>query len=185
MICKFCGNVIEDNSDFCFICGQKVVAETPAYAAQVYSQKPEGAPAEPVPVAPVAPVEPVYAPPVVPEEAPKKKKFKKIKIAKKAKKDKAPAVVSSTLSKQEKILTAVLPALLLAVAGVMCSKIIVVAICLVLTGVAAYFLYKKYNEAIGAGYEEKATELLNTGMLGLCIGMAIVIIFLVKTYMLG
>lgn len=24
MICKFCGNQIEDNSDFCFICGQKV-----------------------------------------------------------------------------------------------------------------------------------------------------------------
>ena len=33
MICKFCGNVIEDNSDFCFICGQKVVTEAPAYAA--------------------------------------------------------------------------------------------------------------------------------------------------------
>ena len=24
MICKFCGNQIDDNSDFCFICGQKV-----------------------------------------------------------------------------------------------------------------------------------------------------------------
>lgn len=27
MICKFCGNVIDDNSDFCFICGQKNPAE--------------------------------------------------------------------------------------------------------------------------------------------------------------
>lgn len=27
MICKFCGNVIEDSSDFCFICGQKVAEE--------------------------------------------------------------------------------------------------------------------------------------------------------------
>ncbi len=27
MICKFCGNVIEDTSDFCFICGQKVAEE--------------------------------------------------------------------------------------------------------------------------------------------------------------
>ncbi len=27
MICKFCGNVIEDNSDFCFICGQKFTTE--------------------------------------------------------------------------------------------------------------------------------------------------------------
>ena len=26
MTCKFCGNVIEDNSDICFICGQKVEA---------------------------------------------------------------------------------------------------------------------------------------------------------------
>ena len=24
MICKYCGNQIDDNSDFCFICGQKV-----------------------------------------------------------------------------------------------------------------------------------------------------------------
>ena len=33
MICKFCGNVIDDNSDFCFICGQKNPAEeTPAPA---------------------------------------------------------------------------------------------------------------------------------------------------------
>ena len=30
MICKFCGNVIEDNSDFCFICGQKNPAEEAA-----------------------------------------------------------------------------------------------------------------------------------------------------------
>ena len=27
MICKFCGNIIEDTSDFCFICGQKVAEE--------------------------------------------------------------------------------------------------------------------------------------------------------------
>ena len=26
MICKFCGNEIDDNSDFCFVCGQKVTA---------------------------------------------------------------------------------------------------------------------------------------------------------------
>ena len=32
MICKFCGNVIEDSSDFCFICGQKVAEEAPAFA---------------------------------------------------------------------------------------------------------------------------------------------------------
>lgn len=30
MICKFCGNEIDDGSDFCYICGQKV--EAPAFA---------------------------------------------------------------------------------------------------------------------------------------------------------
>ena len=83
MICKFCGNVIEDSSDFCFICGQKVVAEAPAYAAEVYSQKPEGVPAEVAPEQPVyaapatAPVAPVYVAPVVPAEEPVDKKGKK------------------------------------------------------------------------------------------------------------
>lgn len=34
MICKFCGNVIEDTSDFCFICGQKVADEAPAFETE-------------------------------------------------------------------------------------------------------------------------------------------------------
>ena len=34
MICKFCGNVIDDNSDFCFICGQKNPAEEVASAQE-------------------------------------------------------------------------------------------------------------------------------------------------------
>ena len=42
MVCKFCGNTIEDNSEFCFICGNKVIKdEIPAEA--VYAQP---APAE-------------------------------------------------------------------------------------------------------------------------------------------
>lgn len=180
MICKFCGNVIEDNSDFCFICGQKVVADAPAYAAQVYSQKSEGAPAEPVPVAPAAPAEPVYAPPVVPEE-PKAKKFKKAKKAKKVKGDANPA----ELSMVGKVLTGLLAAIFLAVAGIMCKNIIVVAVCVVLTAVVAFVYYKKYNEAMDAGYESKALDILNIGMIGLCVGMAIVVLCLIKTYMLG
>ena len=47
MVCKFCGNTIEDNSEFCFICGNKVIKdEIPAEA--VYTQP---APAE-IPVVP-------------------------------------------------------------------------------------------------------------------------------------
>ncbi|MBR3948997.1 MAG: hypothetical protein IKJ70_06295 [Clostridia bacterium] len=53
MICKFCGNVIEDSSDFCFICGQKVAEEAPAFEAE----------------APVA-EEPVAEEAAVPAEAP-------------------------------------------------------------------------------------------------------------------
>lgn len=41
MICKFCGNEIDDSSEFCYICGQKVSDEATVYVAQgenVYSQ---------------------------------------------------------------------------------------------------------------------------------------------------
>ena len=87
MICKFCGNEIDDNSDFCFICGQKVEAQQVApVAAQenVYSEPQaaapvavEAAPEAPVYQAPVAPVAPVAEP----EESSKmkKKKAKKVK----------------------------------------------------------------------------------------------------------
>lgn len=193
MICKFCGNVIEDNSDFCFICGQKVVTDAPAYAAEVYSQQPQGAPAQPVysaapevPVAPQQPVyaapgqpvyavpgQPVYAAPVAPE-APQGKKAKK---AKKVKKEKAP-VNPAALSTVQKVFIGLIPALLLAVAGVMCQKFIIAAVFVVLTLVAGFVLYKQYKKALDGGYEEKALDILNTGMIGLCVGMAVVVIFL-------
>lgn len=43
MICKFCGNEIDDHSQFCFVCGQKI--DAPAPEAQA---KPDALPAEPV-----------------------------------------------------------------------------------------------------------------------------------------
>ena len=168
MICKFCGNVIEDNSDFCFICGQKVVTEAPAYAAQVYSQKSEGAPAEVAPsTAPAEPVVPVYTAPVVPEMC---------KNCKKAKKMAKPPVDPSILCMRDKVLVGLFAALFLAVAGIMCTNIIVVAICAVLTGVVAFVYYKNYKKAIAAGYEQKALDILNIGMIGLCVGMGVVVI---------
>ena len=172
MICKFCGNVIEDNSDFCFICGQKVVAETPAYAAQVYSQKSEGAPAEVAPAAVPAEPAPVYAAPVVPD------------MCKNCKKAKHP-VDPSVLSKRDKVLVGLFAALFLAVAGIMCDKIIVVAICLVLTAVVAFVYYKNYKKAIEAGYEEKALDILNIGMIGLCVGMGIVVLGMIIKFVIG
>ncbi len=174
MICKFCGNVIEDNSDFCFICGQKVVTEAPAYAAQVYSQQPEGAPAEvPPAAAPAEPAAPVYTAPVVPDAC---KKCKKVN-----KKPKAP-VDPAVLSMRDKVLVGLFAALFLAVAGIMCKNLIVVAICVILTGVVAFVYYKNYKKAIEAGYEEKALDILNIGMIGLCVGMGVVVLCLIKTY---
>ncbi len=191
MICKFCGNVIEDNSDYCFICGQKVISEAPAYAAEIYSQQPQGAPAQPVyaaaPEVPVAPEQPVYAAPAYPAYAapvvPEAPKGKKAKKAKKVKKEKAP-VDPAALPMVEKVLVALLPALLLAVAGVMCTKILVVVICVALTAVVGAVFYKRYRTALDAGYEEKAVDMLNTGMIGLCVGMAAVVLFLLINFVI-
>lgn len=181
MICKFCGNVIEDSSDFCFICGQKVVAETPAYAAEVYSQKPEGAPAEVAPEQPVyaAPAEPIYAAPVVPAEEPAKKGKKKAKKEKKSKK-----AEKSALSKGGRFFTGLFAALFLIVAGVMVisDKILFAVICAAVTAVVALIDYKKYKKAIAAGYEDKALDILNTAMTGLCVGMAVLVLALIKAY---
>ena len=181
MICKFCGNVIEDNSDYCFICGQKVVSEAPAYAAEIYSQQPQGAPAQPVysvaPEQPVyaAPSQPVYAPPVVPAAESKKCKIcKKLSRCDKVKKEKAP-VDPAALSIKGKILIGLLAAIFLAVAGIMCKNLIVVAVCVVLAAVVGIVFYKKYKATLDAGYEEKAADMLNTGMIGLCAGMAVVV----------
>ena len=87
MICKFCGNEIDDGSDFCYICGQKVDEPVPAYAADVYSQPASApvAPAQPVQnVAPeayaAAPSAPVYAAsPEAAAQGGKKKRAKKPK----------------------------------------------------------------------------------------------------------
>lgn len=66
MICKFCGNEIEDGSDFCFICGQKVEADTaaPAVAPEAPAQ------AEAEAAVAVAPVEEVAAEVEAAPEAP-------------------------------------------------------------------------------------------------------------------
>ncbi|MCM1363557.1 MAG: zinc-ribbon domain-containing protein [Faecalibacterium sp.] len=78
MICKFCGNEIDDGSEFCFICGQKVEVAAPAYAVagnDVYSQAATAEPVAPVEAAPVASA-PVEAPAVPVEDGKKKKKEK-------------------------------------------------------------------------------------------------------------
>ena len=53
MNCKFCGNEIEENAEFCFVCGQKISGEPADQPAQSEAPAAETqAPAaEPIPVA--------------------------------------------------------------------------------------------------------------------------------------
>ena len=161
MICKFCGNEIDDGSDFCYICGQKVEEPVPAYAAaDVYSQ-PAAAPAAPVqaPVAPApAPVAaapapaPVAAPaaaPAVAPEAPAEQGGKK----KKAKKVKDPNMAS----RAQRFFS------------------------FVLFFIVGPILYKKEKKN---GNEAKATSILNATMRGLCVFMAIIVLVLIKKYVM-
>ncbi|MGN1419875.1 MAG: hypothetical protein ACI4W6_11135 [Acutalibacteraceae bacterium] len=168
MVCKFCGNEIEDGSDFCFICGQKVEANALDDVADVYSQPDESAPA-PVQAPVQAPEEPVAEPvatapasqqPVAtaqavaaPASAPAYEVQTDDKKAKKAKKPKKQYQTKKGIR---------FVAFLFAIIG--------------------YILYRK---AKNSGNEVRATEILNAIMLGLDIKLAIVCVILIKKWMLA
>ena len=161
MVCKFCGNTIEDNSEFCFICGNKAIKdEIPA--EEVFTQP---KPAE-VPVvtaeAPAADAQTVYThnAPVYAQHTPifaQQVYVQQTVAPKKAKK--AP---SSACSKALKIFAVIFAA----------------------TFVLQFIPWIWYKNAKKAGYEEKATEILNSVMIGLCVFMAIICGVLVKSFML-
>ena len=170
MICKFCGNEIDDGSDFCYICGQKVEEPAPAFAAasDVYSQSaaapvaPVQAPVAPAPAAaqPVQPAAPVQAPvppaayaaPVAPgtyaegvaDQGGKKKRAKKVKDPNMA-------------SKAQRLFS------------------------FLLFFIVGPILYKKEKKN---GNETKAISILNATMRGLCVFMAIVIVVMIKTFVM-
>lgn len=156
MVCKFCGNTIEDSSEFCFICGNKVMKEE---APAVYT---EAKPVEVPVVAPAAeaPAQPIYAQqaPVYAQQAyaaapaPVAEEGKK---GKKAKKDK------SVCSKAKKFFAALFA----------------------LTFILQFIPWIWYKNAKKAGYEEKAVAILNSLMTGLCIFMAIICGVLIKVGM--
>ena len=160
MVCKFCGNTIEDNSEFCFICGNKVIKdEIPAEA--VYTQP---APAE-IPVVtdevPAAEVQPVYQPAPVYAQAgttvyAQQAYIQQVATPKKEKKAK------SSCSKALKFFAALFAA----------------------TFVLQFIPWIWYKNAKKAGYEEKATSILNSTMVGLCIFMAVVSGVLIAKFML-
>ena len=162
MVCKFCGNTIEDNSEFCFICGNKVIKdEIPAEA--VYTQP---APVE-IPVVaevPVAENQPVYAQqaPVYAQQAPVYAQQAYVQQMPEPKKGKKAKKEKSACSKAMKFFAALFAA----------------------TFILQFIPWIWYKKAKKAGYEEKATAIINATMTGLCIFMAIVSAVLIKKFML-
>jgi uncharacterized membrane protein YcjF (UPF0283 family) len=160
MVCKFCGNTIEDNSEFCFICGNKAIKdELPA--EEVFVQP---APAE-VPVvtadAPAADPQTVYTQqaPIYTQQTPIYAQQVYVQTVEPKKKSKTP---KSSLSKAAKFFAVLFAA----------------------TFVLQFIPWIWYKNAKKAGYEEKATAVLNSVMTGLCIFMAIICIVLIKMFML-
>ena len=176
MTCKFCGNVIEDNSDICFICGQKVEA------APAAAEAPE-APVAPVYDAPAAPAAPVYAAPAAPvyaaaPVAPAAPAVADIKAQKKALKEAKKAAKkagkgTSNISKMRLIIAAAIIILAVAVKQIALFAIIAAAL-------YAFVTYRAYNKAIAAGDTEGASKIVNSAMIGACVGMAVACVLLLN-----
>ena len=181
MTCKFCGNVIEDNSDICFICGQKVEAAPVAEAAaDAFAPAAPVAPvyAGEVPAAPVAPAAPVYAAapvaPAAPAVADIKAQKKALKEAKKAaKKAKSGNKGTGSISKGRLLLAAAIVILIFAIKSI--------AVYAIAAGIIfAFFTYRSYNKAIAAGDTATASRIINSAMIGACVGMAVACVLLVN-----
>lgn len=191
MICKFCGNTIEDKSDFCFICGQKVVQDSATEAAQeqVFSQV--AAPVEAAPVAETAPVAeaapaaaPVYAQqaPIYAQQAPVYAQQAYVQqipagavpvapvapVAAPA----APAAAPAKKAKEVKDKS---------VASKACKFF---AALFAATFVLQFIPWLWVRKAKKQGYEEKANAILNSTMVGLCIFMGIICVLLIKKFMM-
>lgn len=184
MICKFCGNVIDDNSDFCFICGQKNPAEeatAPAVAEEnndVFSQAPvaEAAPQAPAFVvgqtAPAAPETAVYddaAAPIYAQSAPIYAQSAPVYAQQAIIQQVAPAQIVKTKTADESI----------ASKGMKFFAALLSALF-----VLQFIPWIWYNKAKKAGYEQKSIDLLNSIMIGLCIFMAALGAFFIKSFML-
>lgn len=158
MVCKFCGNTIEDNSEFCFICGNKAIKDEipaeevftqpqPTEVPVVTADAPAAAPAVEAQAVYTQPA-PIYAQQVYVQQVVEPKKAKKGK---------------SSCSKAAKFFAAFFS----------------------ITFILQFIPWIWYKNAKKAEYEEKATSILNSIMVGLCIFMAIICVVLIKTTMLG
>lgn len=188
MICKFCGNVIDDNSDFCFICGQKIpAAEIEAKVEKeenndVFSQAAPEVVTESAPenvavaveaTAPAAPEAPVYDDVVAPyytQSAPIYAQSAPVYAQQAIIQQVAPAQIVKTRSPKD--------------ASAISKALLFFAALFSATFILQFIPWIWYNNAKKAGYENKATTLLNTIMIGLCIFMVIVCLAFVKMFML-
>lgn len=162
MVCKFCGNTIEDNSEFCFICGNKTIKdEIPA--EEIFTQpQPTEVPVVTADATTAADTEAVYTQqiPVYSHQAPIYAQQVYIQqIAEPSAKKKAKSVCSKAM----KFFAALFSA----------------------TFILQFIPLIWQKNAKKAGYEEKAVSILNSIMVGLCIFMAVICFVLIKKYMLA
>ena len=155
MICKFCGNEIDDSAEFCFICGQKVSEEATVYVAgdnDVYSHS-EAVPAEPSNEFSAEPQEVTGEPYVAlaePESENERDEFAEAVQELKALKEKIKGIGFERF---------------------ICFMFAIIGLIL-------------YASEKSKGNIEKANALLNALMTGLCVKMGIVILIMGKKYFL-
>ncbi len=185
MICKFCGNVIEDSSDFCFICGQKTVQEPTTYSAEedIFNQPDAVEEATAVEEAVPAAAQPAYAAapftqnipqgtPIYAQTAPvyaQQVFIQQIPVANQA--PQVPFVQvngqnvttgdPSVCSKAKKFFAALFSA----------------------TFILQFISWIWYGNAKKSGFVKKAEDILNASMIGLCVFMVVMCIVLAMTFM--
>ncbi len=197
MICKFCGNVIEDSSDFCFICGQKVVEDTAEYT-----------PADDIFEETTAPQEPVKEEaPASEEEAPAMAPAEDANIAAFAAAFDAPAIPQGTPIYAQTAPVYAHQVFIQQIAPQQPATPFVqvngqtfgqpykdpdnasgaakfFSAFFAITFILQFISWIWVNNAKKRGYMKKAEQLLNSTMVGLCIFMVIVSVVLIKMFML-
>ncbi len=200
MICKFCGNVIEDSSDFCFICGQKVVEETPEYtpADDIFEQTEDVATeAATEEKAAEAPVEvPVAAPAAAESLAAYANAFDSSTLP-----QGTPIYAQTAPVYAHQVFIQQLPAQQPAVPFVQVNgknlngkgsgnpdeasgAVKFFSAFFAITFILQFISWIWQSNAKKRGYMNKAEQILNATMVGLCIFMVIVCFVLVKSFML-
>ena len=173
MICKFCGNVIEDSSDFCFICGQKVAEEV---AEDAFTQA-----APETEEAVVAAEAPVAAAPAAESAIPTFPSFDTLPQGTPIYAQTAPVYAHQVFIQQ--ITPAASAAPFVQVNGQNISGVKDASVCskakkffsafFAVTFILQFISWIWYSGAKKQGYPKKAEDILNSTMIGLCIFMVI------------